>query len=207
MSGRNGYCHFHLYQENSDYAPEGFNSQKGKEREMAEGKQQTAVVENYLNQQVLNQQSPNQEILSEELLMQNPLNHQRINPNRPVSFWNLYRGPPTDPVMIDEHLNLVRRPVGLTALANHGRANNQDPAILGVNDKDSDGVLGMNSNSTDPVLYHPVPAEKVYCPHCLGRRYANEEELWRYADGFACPVTRDSEFTVCPEVIGANRRQ
>jgi hypothetical protein len=207
MSGRNGYCHFHLYQEESDYAPEGFNSRKGKEREMAEGKQQIAVVGNYLDHQILGQEVLNEQLLSEEALMQHPLNDQRINPNRPVSFWNLYRGPPTGPVMIEEHLNLVRRPVGLTALANRRRVNNQDTDILENNDRDSDGVLGMNSNSTNPVLYHPAPAEKVYCPHCLGRRYANEEELWRYADGFACPVTRDSEFTECPEVVGANRRQ
>jgi hypothetical protein len=237
MSGRNGYCYFHLYQENSDYAPEGFNSREGKEKEVATEAQQTSVVRNYLNHQLLgqeisdpqllgpqlldqhplgqypldeqlsNDQSPNQEILSEELLMQHPLNHQRINPNRPVSFWNLYRGPPTGPVMIDEHLNQVRRPVGLSALANRRRANNQVTTILdNGNDNANVNLQGMNSNSTDPVLYDPAPAEKVYCPHCLGRRYANEEELWGYADGFSCPVTRDSEFTECLEVRGANRR-
>jgi hypothetical protein len=215
MSGRNGYCHFHLYQENSDYAPEGFNSRKGKEKDIAEGKEQTTVVRNYLNQEVLNKellnqhpvgvlaQHPlNQQPLTEEALMQHPLNHQRINPNRPVSFWNLYRGPPTGPVMIDEHLNLVGRPVALSALANRRRANNQDAAI----DSDNTNPHGMQSDSTDPVFYHPAPAEKVYCSHCLGRRYANEEELWSYADGFACPVTRDSGFTECLEVRGANRR-
>jgi hypothetical protein len=230
MSGRNGYCHFHLYQEISDYAPEGFNSRNGKEREMITEEPQTNVGQNYLNQEVLGQEVLNQEVLNQQLvnqhplgvlghhplnqqlltkeaLMQHPLNHQRINPNRPVSFWNLYRGPPTGPVMIDEHLNLVRRPVSLAALANHRRANNQDVSILD-NDNDNDNVnlQGMQSDSSDPVLYHLAPAENVFCPHCLGRRYANEEELWRYADGFACPVTRDSEFTECLEVMGGNRR-
>ena len=60
MSGRNGYCHFHLYQEESDYAPEGFNSRKGKERDIAEGKQQNAVMRNYLNHQHLDQEVLNQ---------------------------------------------------------------------------------------------------------------------------------------------------
>jgi hypothetical protein len=60
MSGRNGYCHFHPYQENSDYAPEGFNSRKGKERDIAEGKQQNAVMRNYLNHQHLDQEVLNQ---------------------------------------------------------------------------------------------------------------------------------------------------
>ena len=165
--------------------------------------------EELLNQHpvgVLGQHPLNQKLLAEEALMQHPLNHRRINPNRPISFWNLYRGPPTGPVMIDEHLNLVSRPVGLSALANRRRANNQDADILEDNESDNTNPLGMQSDSTDPVLYHPAPAEKVYCPHCLGRRYADEEELWRHADGFACPVTRDTEFTECLEVRGANRR-
>jgi hypothetical protein len=267
ISGRNGYCHFHLYQEKSDFAPEGVNSRKGKDKELPEP-QQAAQVRNYLehrllgsgqegvgvmlnqqvlNQQPLNEQPSNQEMLNQHLLNQeglnlhpleipahhplnqhlltpeallnHPLNYLRINPNLPVSFWNLYSGPPTSPVTVEEHLNLVGRPVVLSALANRRRDNGQDrdpPTILDI-DKDRDGgesregreVLGMNSASTDPVLpvYYPAPREKeVFCPHCLGRRYADEEELWRCADGFACPVTRDLVFTECPEVMGANRR-
>jgi hypothetical protein len=237
MSGPNGYCHFHLYQEESDYALEGFNLGKGKGKEMETGPQQTNVVQKFLNQEMLNQQlvsdQPlnqemfndqllndqrlNQQLLNQEGLIAHPLNHLRINPNLPVSFWNLYRGPPTGPVMTEEYPNLVRRPVALSALANWRRDNGQDPpAILETDDEIRGGregreVLGVNSASTDPVLpvYYPeLPpvTEKVFCPHCLGRRYADEEELWKYADGFACPVTRDAVFTECPEVMGANRR-